>query len=69
MQPYTRPIVPVDVQLDAAQLAARLINGKSTADIRTAIAGMLCENYRLTLEVNEHRKSLGFEPLPTVEQK
>lgn len=69
MNPYPRPVVSDQTQREAAQLAARLVNHKNTADIRTAVAGLLCENQRLTLEVNEHRAARGFDPLPTVEQR
>lgn len=68
MQPYPRPEVNVEHQLKAVALASQLTSNRSTAQLRKAVAGLLCENMRLALEVNEHRAARGFEPLPTVEQ-
>jgi hypothetical protein len=58
-------VVSDDDQRQAAQYAARLVGHKSTAQIRAAVAALLCENMRLTLEVNDHRAARGFAPLPT----
>lgn len=60
---YPRPEVTRAAEHDAVALAAQLINHKSTAQIRLAVAGLLLENQRLTLEVNEHRAARGYAPL------
>lgn len=67
-QLYERPALSEAAQQHAAQLAWQLTIHKSAADIRKVIAGLLCENQRLTQEVNEHRAARGYELLPTVEQ-
>ncbi len=66
---YPRPVLTEEQQRAMAHLAVDLTAHKNTADIRKAVAALLCENMRLTLEVNQHRAARGMFALPTVEQK
>lgn len=64
------PSSPVsdDDKLAAIGLAVKCTHGLATADIRKAIAGLLIENMRLSLEINEHRRARGYKPLAVTEQ-
>jgi hypothetical protein len=62
---YTRPDPTTETKQQALAFAVQLINHKSTAQIRLAVAGLLIENQRLTAECNDHRAARGIEPLPT----
>jgi len=64
---YERPELTDAHQAEAAQLALRFTNGASMKEIRLRVVALLCENQRLTLEVNDHRAARGFDPLPVFE--
>ena len=62
---YQRPELTKEDQVKAGQLAVSLTGNKSTLQIRAAMARLIMENQRLTVESNEHRAARGIEPLPT----
>lgn len=45
--------------------ALRIVSQKTHVQIAGIIVELMKENMRLTAEVNDHRASRGFEPLPT----
>jgi len=44
--------------------SVKLVNSKTNKEIAAIFTTVQIENMRLTAEVNEHRRALGFEPLP-----
>lgn len=62
-QPYNRPELTADEKKIGMRLAAR-INAQPQQNRMTFIFGLICENAKLTKEVNEHRQARDFEPLP-----
>lgn len=62
-QGYTRPQLTPEQQADA-RASVMQFSHRSKAEILAALAMFIVDNARLWLEVNEHRNTLGIDPLP-----
>lgn len=62
---YERPNLTRDEKW-ILSITAKKINQLADPNKRgTYIVALLIENARLTKEINDHRKNLGIDPLPT----
>jgi hypothetical protein len=62
---FTRPELTTDDLIKAKKLAISLANVRGREGSAATIALLICENIRLTREINTHREKLGYELLPT----
>lgn len=62
--PYVRPNLTEEEQKNVAKLAARL-NAQPKPQVFLTLIALVAENATLVKELNQHRATLGYEPLPT----
>jgi hypothetical protein len=69
LKKYDRPEPSEQEKVEITEFTHKLINSYGFSKLKLLFIMICFENWRLTKEVNEHRASLGFEPLPTFKPK
>jgi len=63
MAEYQRPTLTEEQQMEIAKAVRQLLFSPKLVQINI-ISTLMVENARLSIEVNAHRSTLGYDPLP-----